>query len=60
VGLGDERYFTSIANGMGFDNVLTANNTPSEVRRALNMVSGSVIRTSQNQIAPGSNNFFSP
>lgn len=60
VGLGDESYFTNIANGMGFDNVLTANNTPSEVRRALNMVSGSVIRTSQNQIEPGSNNFFSP
>lgn len=60
VGLGDEAYFTSIANSMGFDNVLTVNNTPGEIRRALNMVSGSVIRTSQNQITPGSNTFFNP
>lgn len=60
VGLGQEAHFTNIANNMGFNNVLTTHNSPSEVRKALNMISGSVIRTSQNQIAPGSNNFFNP
>lgn len=60
VGLGDEAYFTQIANNMGFNNVLTTSNTPGEIRRALNLISGSVIRTSQNQISTTSNNFFTP
>lgn len=60
VGLGNEAHFTQIAQNMGFNNVLTVQNSPSEIRRALNMISGSVIRASQNQITPGSNNFFNP
>ncbi|MFZ4815348.1 MAG: vWA domain-containing protein [Phototrophicaceae bacterium] len=60
VGLGDAKTFQKIAAAMGFPNVLTTGNTPSEIRRALNMVSGSVIRTSQNQISPTNNSFFQP
>jgi hypothetical protein len=45
---------------MGFPEVLTINNTASEVRKALNMVSASIIRTSTGQINPGQNNFFTP
>ena len=60
VGLGNEAHFKQIADKMGFNNVLTTGNTASEIRRTLNLISGSVIRTSQNQISPGSNNFFNP
>lgn len=60
VGLGDEGYFRQIATDMGFPEVLTTSNTASEIRRALNMISGSVIRTSQGMIAPNSNSFFTP
>lgn len=60
VGLGDEQYFRQIATDMGFPEVLTTSNTASEIRRALNMISGSVIRTSQGVIAPNSNSFFTP
>lgn len=60
VGLGDEPYFRQIAGEMGFPEVLTTTNTASEIRRALNMISGSVIRTSQGTIAPNSNSFFTP
>jgi len=60
VGLGDETYFRQIATDMGFPEILTTSNTSSEIRRALNMISGSVIRTSQGVIAPNSNSFFTP
>lgn len=60
VGLGKETHFNKIAANMGFNNVLTTANTASEIRRALNLISGSVIRTSQNQIAGNTNNFFNP
>lgn len=60
VGLGNESHFSDIAQKMGFPNVLTTANTPSEIRRTLNMISGSVIRTSQNQVSATSNNFFTP
>lgn len=60
VGLGDESYFRQIATDMGFPEILTTSNTASEIRRALNMISGSVIRTSQGVIASNSNSFFTP
>lgn len=59
IGLGDEAYFSGIASGMGFPEVITSANTGSEIRKALHLVSGSVIRASQNQINSGSNSFFS-
>jgi hypothetical protein len=60
VGLGDEKYFRGVADSMGFDNVLTTSNSPTEIRRTLNMISGSVIRASQNQISANGNGFFTP
>lgn len=60
VGFGDAPLFNQIAQSMGFPAVLTAGNTPGEIRRALNMVSGSVIRTSQAKVASNNNNFFTP
>jgi uncharacterized protein YegL len=60
VGLGDEPYFRNIADTIGFNNVLTTANTSSEIRRTLNLISGSVIRASQNQITTNSNLFFTP
>jgi uncharacterized protein YegL len=60
IGMGDESYFQQIANSMGFNEVLTINNSASEIRNALNMVSASIIRTSTGQINPGQNNFFTP
>lgn len=58
VGLGDAPTFTQIAKSMGFPNVLTTQNSPSEIRRTLNMISGSVIRTSTAQVMTTGNNFF--
>ena len=61
VGFGNETHFKKIAESMGFNNILTTANTPGEIRRTLNMISGSVIRASQSQIASHtSNNFFNP
>lgn len=60
IGMGREASFKKIADSMGFPEVLTINNTASEVRNALNMVSASIIRTSTGQINPGQNNFFTP
>jgi hypothetical protein len=60
VGLGDETYFRGVATAMGFNNVLTTANTASEIRNTLNLISGSVIRTSQNQVGAASNSFFTP
>lgn len=60
VGLGDERHFRGVAGAMGFNNVLTTANTAGEIRKALNLISGSVIRTSQNQVGATSNSFFTP
>ncbi len=59
-GLGDEKYFRPIADGMGFPNVLTVANSPSEVRKTLNLISASIIRTSQGKISANQNNFFNP
>lgn len=58
VGLGDAPTFTQIAQNMGFPNVLTTQNTPSEIRRTLNLISNSVIRTSTAQVMPNINSFF--
>lgn len=58
VGLGNAPTFTQIAQSMGFPNVLTAQNSPSEIRKTLNMISGSVIRTSTAQVMSTGNNFF--
>lgn len=60
VGLGNESHFKGIAKKMGFGNVLTTNNTASEIRKTLNLISGSVIRTSQAQVSTSGNNFFTP
>jgi uncharacterized protein YegL len=60
VGMGDPNYFKGVAAQMGFPEVLTVKQSASDIRRALNMISGSVIRTSQGQINPGTNTFFNP
>jgi uncharacterized protein YegL len=60
IGMGHAVSFQQIADSMGFPEVLTITNTASEFRRALNMVSASIIRTSTGQINPGQNNFFTP
>jgi len=60
VGLGDAPLFNQIAQDMGFPNVLTTQNTPGEIRRTLNLISNSVIRTSTAQVAANSNTFFNP
>ena len=60
VGFGDQASFTKIAADMGFPSILTASNTASEIRRALNLISGSVIRASQTRVMPGANSFFTP
>jgi uncharacterized protein YegL len=48
----------AIADTVGFPNVLTTNATESEIRRSMDLVSKSIIRTSQTQIGK-SNSFFS-
>lgn len=67
VGMGntnaDETQFRLIAEEMGFPDgsVLTADATPSEIRKVFNMVSQSAIRASQKAItAAGQNTFFTP
>lgn len=60
VGMGDVNTFRHIADSMGFPEVLTIGNSASEIRKALKMISGSVIRTSTGQIKPGTNSFFNP
>jgi hypothetical protein len=60
VGLGDETHFRGVATSMGFNNVLTTANTAGEIRNTLNLISGSVIRASQNQVGAASNSFFIP
>jgi von Willebrand factor type A domain len=60
IGLGDPASFTHIAGQMGFPSVLTVSNSAKDIRRALNMISGSVIRASQAQVMPQGNNFFQP
>jgi uncharacterized protein YegL len=48
----------AIADLVGFPNVLTTSATESEIRRTMDLVSKSIIRTSQTQIG-SSNSFFS-
>jgi len=48
----------AIASQIGFPNVLTTNATESEIRKTMDLVSKSIIRTSQTQIGK-SNSFFS-
>jgi hypothetical protein len=60
VGMGRPQDFKQIAADMGFPSVLTVGNSASEIRRALNMVSGSVIRASQTQVSAGGGSFFTP
>lgn len=54
----DSDNLDAIAKEVGFPNVLTTNATGSEIRKTMNLVSKSIIRTSQSQIGPG-NSFFS-
>ncbi|MCU0496718.1 MAG: VWA domain-containing protein [Anaerolineae bacterium] len=60
VGLGHPATFQQIAKNIGFNQVLTVNNSPAEIRRALQMISGSVIRASQGVINTNGNGFFTP
>lgn len=61
VGMGtDATYFQGVAAQMGFPSILTVKHSASDIRRALNMISGSVIRASQGQINSGGNSFFTP
>jgi uncharacterized protein YegL len=47
----------AIAKQVGFPNVLTTAATESEIRKTMNLVSKSIIRTSQSQVGPA-NSFF--
>jgi hypothetical protein len=49
----------AVAKKVGFPNVLTAAATESEIRRTVDLVSKSVIRTSQTTIGGTTNSFFS-
>ena len=48
------------AGRMGFPSVMETGNSGSEMRRALQVVSKSTIRASQNQINASGANFFNP
>jgi uncharacterized protein YegL len=54
---GEDDDLDAIAKEVGFPNVLTTQATQSEIRKTMNLVSASIIRTSQSQIGP-SNSFF--
>jgi uncharacterized protein YegL len=60
IGLGDASTFKTIADSMGFGEVLTVGTSAGDIRRALNMLSGSVIRASQGIVNTGGNAFFTP
>jgi Mg-chelatase subunit ChlD len=60
VGLGDASFFNQIAARLGFPNVLTVGSSASDIRRALRMVSGSVIRASQAVVPTVGSSFFQP
>ncbi|MBN1410165.1 MAG: VWA domain-containing protein [Spirochaetales bacterium] len=47
----------AIAKKVGYPNMLTTQATESEIRKTMNLVSKSIIRTSQSQVGP-SNSFF--
>lgn len=59
VGFGDDQQMRGIAKSMGMPSVMTAQHSASEIRRVLNVVSGSVIRASQGQIGSSGGGFFS-
>jgi len=60
VGVGNKYDFESVAKDMGIPkgNVLTVDSTPSEIRKACQMVSQSIIKASQTMIDPSNNNAF--
>ncbi len=60
VGFGSPSDFQQIAASMGFPSVLTTGNSAKEIRQALNLVSGSIIKASQAKVQPTGNNFFTP
>ncbi len=63
VGVGSKKTFKTVAEEMGFPkgSVLVADATASEVRRAINLASQSMVRASQGLIQPGANSgFFAP
>lgn len=60
VGLGDAGFFNQIAARMGFPSVLTVSSSATDIRRALRMVSGSVIRASQAAVMTSGGAFFTP
>ena len=56
-GPSDKTMHEAAAKAIGFPNVLTTDNSASEVRKAMGLVSQSAIRASQTQIGP-TNSFF--
>ena len=60
IGVGEKRRFCTVAEEMGFpdSSVLVASATASEIRRAINLASQSIIRASQGLIQPGLNGGF--
>jgi len=55
IGVGEKRKFNTVAEEMGFpkQSILVADATASEIRRAINLASQSIIRASQGLIQPG-------
>jgi len=61
IGMGDARTFQQVAGSMGFPSILTVANSASDIRKALALVSNSVIRVSQQTgKASAGNGFFTP
>lgn len=60
IGVGEQRMFNTVAEEMGFarNSILTASATESEIRKAINFASQSIIRASQGLIRPGANSGF--
>lgn len=60
IGVGEARMFRTVAEEMGFakDTILTASATETEIRKAINFASQSIIRASQGLIRPGANSGF--
>lgn len=60
VGVGEKRKFRTIAEEMGFPDgsILVADATDSEIRKAINLASQSIVRASQGLVRPGRNSGF--
>lgn len=60
IGVGNESSFRNVGKSMGFpdQSILVASATESEIRKAINIASQSIIRASQGMIQPGVNSGF--